>query len=98
MDERDFRGLSEHEVRIINRESMTIKGVLHVESSDDQEIVLDTDLGLLTVRGDDMQIKQLNLEEGTFALEGSINGIQYSQGGSSRSKNKGKSFLERLLR
>lgn len=99
VEERDFRGLSEHEVHIINRESVTIKGVVHVESSDDEEVVLDTDLGLLIVRGEDLQIKQLNLEEGTFSLEGTINGLQYTQGGGSRSKaSKGKSFLERLLR
>ncbi len=97
MDERDYRGLTDHEVHIVNREAMTIRGVLHIESSDDQEIVLDTELGLLTVRGEEMQIKQLNLEEGSFSLEGSITGLQYSQGGS-RSKAKGKSFLERLLR
>ncbi len=98
MDEREFRGLSDHEVHILNRESVTVKGVLHVESSDDQEIVLDTELGLLTVRGEDLQIKQLSLEEGSFSLEGNVIGLQYSQGGSSRSKAKGKSFLERLLR
>ena len=46
MEDRDFRGLGDHEIRIINRESMTVKGVIHVESSDDEEIVLDTDLGL----------------------------------------------------
>jgi len=98
MDEREFRGLSDHEIHILNRESVTVKGVLHVESSDDQEIVLDTEMGLLTVRGEDLQIKQLNLEEGSFALEGTISGLQYTQGGGSRSKAKGKSFLERLLR
>jgi sporulation protein YabP len=98
MDEREFRGLSDHEVHIINRESITVKGVLHVESSDDQEIALDTEMGLLTVRGEDLQIKSLNLEDGSFALEGNINALQYTQGGSSRSKAKGKSFLERLLR
>jgi sporulation protein YabP len=98
MDEREFKGVSDHEVRIVNRETMTIKGVLHVDSSDDQEIVLDTDLGLLTVRGEDLQIKQLNLDDGSFSLDGAISALQYSQGGGSRSKAKGKGFLDRLLR
>ncbi len=53
---------------------------------------------ILTVRGEDLQIKQLSLEEGSFSLEGNVIGLQYTQGGSSRSKAKGKSFLERLLR
>lgn len=99
MDERDLRSLGDHEIRIMNRESITIKGVIHVESSDDEEVTLDTDMGLLVVKGEELQIKQLNLEDGSFSLEGTINGLQYTQGGGSRSKNKGgKSFLERLLR
>ena len=99
MEDKDFRGLGEHEIRIINREAVTVKGVVHVESSDDQEVVLDTDLGLLTVRGEDLQIKQLNVDDGSFSLEGTINGLQYTQGGGARSKAKGgKGFLDRLLR
>lgn len=98
MDERDYKGLSDHEVHIVNRETVTIKGVLHVESSDDEEIMLDTDLGLLTVRGQDLQIKQLNLDDGSFMLEGTINSVQYTAGGSSHTKGKGRTFWERLLR
>ena len=51
-----------HQLTIKNREETRIQGVLHVDSFDDQEIVLDTDLGSLVVKGGDLHIKQLDLQ------------------------------------
>jgi len=89
-------GTDNHEVLIVNREQVTIRGVLHVDSFDDQEIILDTDLGTLIVRGEDLHIKQLNLDDGSFSVEGLISGIQYTAGKAKGTKGKG--LLDRLLR
>jgi len=86
-----------HQLQVINRERLQVSGVVHVDSFDDRQIVLDTDLGTLTVTGEDLQIKQLDLESGRFAVEGLLSGITYSSGGGSRDK-RSKGFLERLLR
>lgn len=85
-----------HLVTITNREEVLITGVLHVDSFDDRKIILDTDLGTLTVNGEDLNIKQLNLEDGNFAVEGLITSLQYAPGRGARQKGQG--FLERLLR
>ncbi len=95
MDEK-YKGEGEHQVIITNREFISIKGVLHVDSFDDQEIVLDTDLGTLTLKGEDLHIKQLDLEDGSFAVEGVLASLQYSV--SKGLKARGKGLLERLLR
>lgn len=87
----------QHEISIVNREFVTIKGVIHVDSFDAEEIVLDTDLGLLTIKGEDLHIKQLNLEQGNFCVEGLITALQYSAGGRLKGR-KGKGFLDRLLK
>ncbi|MBT9135526.1 MAG: Spore protein YabP [Firmicutes bacterium] len=47
-----------HKVVIINREPVVVDGVVHVEKFDALEIILETDLGLLAQRGEDMHIKQ----------------------------------------
>lgn len=86
----------EHEVLLLNREKISIKGVIHVESFDDRQIVMDTDLGMLTITGEELEIKQLDLEEGNFAVEGIINSLQYSIG--NRNNMKGKGLLERLFK
>jgi len=98
MDEPD-EGAAGHEVTIVNREQMTIRGVLRVDSFDDQEVVLDTDLGTMTVRGEDLHIKQLDLDQGSFVVDGLITSLQYAAGGRVRGgKTKGRGILDRLLR
>jgi sporulation protein YabP len=85
-----------HRLIIENREQVTITGVLHVESFDEREIVLDTDLGTLTLQGQDLQIKQLDLDAGTFSVEGLVTSLQYATGQKAREQAKG--LIGRLFR
>ena len=97
----DDRGsdLNRHEVTLLNREQVFIKGVVHVDSFDDEEVVLDTELGTLTLRGEDLHMKELNLEQGSLSVEGTVNGIQYGGSGRGRgARGRGKGFLDRLLK
>lgn len=92
-------GASQHTLRIVNREQVEVEGVLAVESFDDQEIVLETELGTLTLRGEDLHIKQLDLESGRFAVEGLISACMYSNLRHRGQKApRGRSILERLLK
>jgi sporulation protein YabP len=112
MDDKSFRGeartlgtsgptgdIGQHSLNIINREQVTIQGVLAVESFDDEEIILETEMGTLTLRGEELHIKQLDLESGRFAVDGMISSCVYStprQRGGRSTKSRG--FLERLLK
>ena len=98
MEDRDFDLAKDHEIHVVNRERITVRGVLRVESFDDQEIVMDTDYGALTVHGEDLTIKQLDVEDGSFAVDGLVHGFQYSADVGSRTRRKGKGILERLFR
>jgi len=86
-----------HQFTLKNREEMSVEGVLNVESFDDQEILLETDQGMMHVRGDDLHIKELNLEGGTLLVSGFVRGIEYT-GDGPRKKGKGKGLLGKLLK
>ena len=43
-----------------NREKLSISGVLDVLSFDDQIVILETELGLLTVKGENLRINKLS--------------------------------------
>ena len=96
MVERDTPNAENHELRLVNRESVTLNTVRHVETFDDEEIVLDTDMGSLTIRGEELHMKQLNLDDGTLNVEGVINSLTYSA--RRNVKGRGKGFIDRLLR
>lgn len=95
----DTMGSGQHSLQILNREHAAVQGVLAVESFDDEEIIMETDMGLLTIRGEDLHIKQLDLESGKFAVEGFITSCAYAaprNRGGRQVKSRG--FLERLLK
>ena len=65
-------------VYLENREKLSISGVLDVFSFDDQIIIIETELGLLTIKGENLKITKLSLDTSDFIVEGLINNIFYS--------------------
>ena len=62
-----------------NREKLTISGVLDVLSFDDQIVIVETELGLLTVKGENLRINKLSLDTTEVIVEGSIFSLSYSE-------------------
>lgn len=83
-----------HKVAVTGRKSGTVSGISDVLSFDENEIVLDTDMGLLTVRGKELHISRLTLELGEADMEGKIDSLVYSERGH---KKKGEGSLARRL-
>lgn len=62
-----------------NREKLSISGVLDVLSFDDQIVILETELGLLTVKGENLRINKLSLDTTEVIVEGTIFNLAYSE-------------------
>lgn len=61
-----------------NREKLTITGVIDVLSFDDQIVIVETQLGLLTVKGEDLRINKLSIDSLEVIIEGEIFSLGYS--------------------
>ncbi len=62
-----------------NREKLSISGVLDVLSFDDQIVILETELGLLTVKGENLKINKLSIDTEEVIVEGDIVNLGYSE-------------------
>ena len=62
-----------------NREKLNITGVLDVLSFDDQIVILETELGLLTVKGENLRINKLSLDTSEVTIDGAIYQLAYSE-------------------
>ena len=62
-----------------NREKLNITGVLDVLSFDDQIVILETELGLLTVKGENIRINKLSLDSSEVTIDGEIYQLAYSE-------------------
>jgi len=69
--------IKRQEIKLLNRKVMEISGVINVESFDNEEFLLDTECGFLMVKGQDLHIKNLNLEQGLVAIEGMVGRLEY---------------------
>ena len=61
-----------------NREKVTVSGVIDIHSFDDELVLAQTDLGILTIKGDDLKMNKLNLENNELIVEGKIMAVAYS--------------------
>jgi len=89
--------MADHTIKLINRKNMELTGVNNVNTFDEQLILLETGMGLISISGQDLHITRLNLDEGKVDLEGSINSVEYKAQGADV-KSKGKNILNRLLK
>ncbi|KAB8126503.1 sporulation protein YabP [Gracilibacillus oryzae] len=67
----------EHHVKMTNRRLLEIDGVKEVDSFDSEEFLLQTVMGYLVVRGDNLQMKNLDVESGHVSIKGKIFELSY---------------------
>ena len=68
-----------HKIVISNRNTGSFTGVLDVISFDISEVLLETEQGMLTVKGADLHVNRLTLEKGEVDLEGRIDSLSYAE-------------------
>ena len=86
----------DHKLVIHNRKASTITGVIDVLSFDLNEVLLETEQGMLMVKGSDLHVNRLSLEKGEVDVEGAIDSLTYSEVNAYSKKNE--SLFGRLFR
>lgn len=83
-----------HEVTLLDRERLTVDGILNVDSFDEHEAILETEAGVLEIRGRELHVRELNVDVGSLIIEGFIQSLEYTaEPGSKR-----KGLFGRLLK
>jgi len=94
--EEQFAAREGHRLSVTNRGLLTATGVSDVISFDVKEVLLETTRGMLTIKGKDLHVKRLTLEKGEVDLEGTIDGLTYSEVHSAVKS--GESLLARMFK
>ena len=68
-----------HKLVVNNRKTSMVTGVLDVLSFDLNEILLETEQGMLMVKGTDLHVNRLSVEKGEVDLSGNIDSVSYSE-------------------
>ncbi|MDV3429470.1 MAG: sporulation protein YabP [Bacillota bacterium] len=63
---------------LINRKKLSMSGILEVVSFKDIEIVLKTSLGEMVIKGEDLKMNKLDVQNGDIVIIGEINSLLYT--------------------
>ena len=68
-----------HNIIMENREKMSISGVLDILTFDEDEITLETEMGLLIIKGSELKVEKLSIDTGEVIARGFFNHFCYSE-------------------
>ena len=78
-----------------NRKKLTINGVIEVINFNENQILLNTDVGTMIIKGQELKMNKLDVQNGDVIITGKLDSFVYT---SSKSKVKKDSIVSRLFR
>lgn len=69
----------QHRLMLQDRKAGSFTGILDVISFDLNEILLETEQGMLHIKGKDLHVNRLDLEKGEVDIDGQVDALNYSQ-------------------
>ena len=78
-----------------NRKKLVINGVIEVINFNENKILLNTDVGTMIVRGQELKMNKLDVQNGDVVMTGKVDSFEYT---SDKSKVKKDSIISRLFR
>lgn len=83
-----------HNAILENRKRLLLSGVTDVDSFNENQMLLFTELGELLIRGKNLHINEMNVETGDFSVEGDIWALIYGD----KDKNKRLGFIKKIFK
>ena len=85
-----------HGVSIAERKNILVTGVEKIESFDKEELLVDTTLGFLIMKGNSLEIIKLDTYQGNVTIKGQVDSLSYVS--KDLKKEKEESFLSKLFK
>lgn len=78
-----------HTITMVERKSFVTNGVKKIENFDDKQFLIETVMGMLLVKGEELELIKLDTMQGTVSIKGIINSLTYLDENSNKSKENG---------
>ena len=84
-----------HSVKILERNNIFISGTKKVHNFDDNEFLINTVMGKLNIKGNNLELIKLDTNDGNICIKGKINSVVYLDNNDSEKEN---GFFGRLFK
>jgi len=85
-----------HNITIGMRKSINITGVKKIENFDENEFLLETNMGYLMIKGNSLEIIKLDTYQGDVSIKGKIDSLNYLE--NSKKQEKTESIFSKLFK
>lgn len=94
MDNAKVYDSTKHEVKLIDRSMIYLSGIEKIISFDSEEFLMESIMGVILLKGENLEIVKLDTHDGMVSIKGTINSMIYDDG----KKKDGETFLGKLFK
>ncbi len=84
-----------HELKMVDRSQLVFIGIKKIDSFDSEEFLMDSTMGIILLKGENLEIVRLDTHDGNVKIKGKINSIAYLD---DKPKNKEEGLLSKLFK
>ncbi len=85
----------QHELKLMDRREISLTGIKKITSFDSEEFLLESNMGLILIKGSNLEIMKLDTHDGNVKIKGKINGFNYLD---EKTKVKEESIIAKLFK
>lgn len=89
MEKQEVIGNYTHGINLLERKNLVITGVKKIENFDTEQFLLQTNMGFILVKGEELELIKLDTIQGNVSIRGKIFGINYLDENTKKSKDSG---------
>jgi len=85
-----------HNINITQRKNISITGVKKIDNFDENEFLIETNMGYILIKGENLEIIKLDTYQGDISIKGKINSLSYTD--KDQKKDKQESIFNKLFK
>ena len=91
----DLNSYGNHEIKITDRSIISLSGINKISSFDDQEFLMESNMGVILLKGEGLEIIKLDTHDGNVKIKGKLNSFAYIE---NIKKGKEESLIAKLFK
>ncbi len=87
--------IGNHEVKMTDRKTIYLTGIKKIVSFDNEEFLMESNMGVILLKGESLELNKLDTSDGNVKIKGKINSLSYVDG---KNKNKDEGLFTKLFK
>ena len=87
--------IGNHEVKMTDRKTIFLTGIKKIVSFDNEEFLMESNMGIILLKGENLELIKLDTADGNVKIKGKINNLNYVEG---KENKKQESLITKLFK